>query len=107
LKRQPGDILRNAELVRTEYGESKEASGAVHYSVTGARLKAPNDHVDDKKPDRWKTCADDFNKQLRDRLDRVLNAMKRKDRLAASAIKQAIHFRDGQFIFSDSVRWMT
>jgi hypothetical protein len=105
LKRQPGDILRNAELF-TAYGELKEASVA-DYSVTGARLKAPNDAANDGKPDRWKTCADDFNKQLRDRLDRVLNAIKRKYRLAASVIKQAIRFRDGQFIFSEAAQWMT
>ena len=105
LKRQPGDILRDAELL-TGYGEFKETSGA-EFSVTGPRLKAPHDIANHGKPDRWKTCADDFNKQVRDRLDRVLNAIKRKDQLAASVIKQAIHFRDGQFIFSESTQWMT
>jgi hypothetical protein len=57
--------------------------------------------------DRWKTCADDFNKQLRDRLDRVFNAIKRKDKLAATVIKEAVHFRNEHWTFNDSANWMT
>jgi len=102
LKRQPGNILRNAELIRTAYTRDNELLGSdtAHYSVTGARLKGVDDN------DQWKTCADDASKQLRDRLDRVLNTIKRRCRRAAAVIKEAIHFKDGQFFFRDSARWM-
>jgi hypothetical protein len=109
LRKEPGDLLRNAELICTEYGHSSEKTSDIHCSVTGARLYGPDVKMRDGtiEHDSWKTCADDFNKQVRDRLDRVFNAIKRKDKLAATVIKQAVHFRNGQWTFSESANWMT
>jgi hypothetical protein len=104
---QPSNILRAAELIRTVYERDNEtASEALYYSATGARLIAP-DNTGKGEHDYWKTCADDASKQLRDRLDRVLNAIKRKSKWAAAGIKKAIYFKDGQFLFKDSGKWMT
>ena len=109
MRKHPGSLLRAAELIRTEYGPENLKIDAVHYSATGTRLHGPDIKKADGKieADRWKTCADDFNKQVRDRLDRVFNAIKRKDALAASVIKQAVHLRNGQWTFNDSANWMT
>jgi len=105
-KQQPGDILSKAELLRTVFGRNNEKSDVVHYSVTGARLKAPNANADDG-PDQWKTCADDCTRQVRERLNRVLDEITEQDRLAAEIIKRGIHFKAGQFSFSDSAPWVT
>lgn len=102
-----GDILKLAELLRPVYArDNKIASEDIHYSVTGNRLIAP-DNSGTGKEDRWKTCVDDASKQLRDRMDRVLNAIKRKDRRAAADIKRALQFKDGQPFFSESAKWIT
>lgn len=99
-------LLKSAELIRPLYTrDNKSAGDAIHCSVTGARLNAGTKA--DGKEDRWKSCADDASKQLRDRLDRVLTEIKKQDVRAASAIKKAIHFKDGQFLFSDSAKWKT
>lgn len=113
LRKQRVDLLRSTELVRTvnnrEYGSENEKTDEIRYSVSGTILHGPQTQTCDGKigPDRWRTSADDFNRQLQKRLDRVFNAIGRKDEFAASGIKQAVHCRNGRWSFSDSAAWMT
>jgi hypothetical protein len=107
------DLLKRAELIRAvnnqEYGQHNQRTDEIHCSVSGARISGLDTQTakGEIEPDRWQSCADDFNKQLRDRLDRVFNAIKRKDELAAAMIRKAVRLRNGQWSFTDSVQWMT
>jgi hypothetical protein len=101
------DVLRRAELIRAvnnqEYGQNNQKADDIYCSVSGVRFRGLDTQTAEGKiePDRWQSCADDFNKQLRDRLDRVFNAIKRKDELAAAMIRQAVRSRNGQWSFND------
>lgn len=107
LRKRKGNLLRVAELI----GESKDSNQeeAVRCSVSSTRLHGLETQTRDGKiePDRWRTCADDFNRQLQKRLDRVLQAIKRKDHVAGCAIKKAVHSVNGHWFFSESAQWMT
>jgi hypothetical protein len=113
LRKQRGDLLRSTELIRTinnqEYGHENQKTDGIQGSVSGTRLRGFDTQTVEGKiqPDKWRSCADDFNKQVRDRLDRVFAVIKRQDDVAAAAIKRAIRFNDGQWSFNDSVKWMT
>ena len=108
LRKLQGDLLRNAELVRTKYGPSNQKIPDIHCTLTGTRPHVSGVRTPDGvESDRWKSCADDFHKQLRDRLDRVFKAIKRKNIGVGRAIKQAVRFRDAQWSFSHPAKWMT
>lgn len=107
LRKRKGNLLRVTELI----GERKDSNqeDAVRCSVSSTKLHGLETQTRDGKiePDRWRTCADDFNRQLQKRLDRVFQAIKRKDHVAGSAIKKAVHLVNGHWFFSESAQWMT
>jgi hypothetical protein len=112
LGRETGDLLRRAELLRPVNNSSSgngEHAEDIGYSVSGTRLHGLDSQTAEGKivPDQWRSCADDFNVSLRDRLDRVFNTIKRKDELAAAVIRKSVRLRNGQWSFNDSVQWTT
>jgi hypothetical protein len=113
LGRETGDLLRSAELIRTvnnpEYAGANQKTEEIYCSVSGTKLQGLDTQSAKGKAgqDRWRSCAEDFNKHVRDRLERVFNAIRLQHRLAATVIKEALRLRDGQWSFSDSAHWMT
>lgn len=57
--------------------------------------------------DRWRSCADDFNRLLQKRLDRVFHAIKKVDYIAGAEMRKALRFVNGHRSFGDSSLWMT
>jgi hypothetical protein len=107
-----GDLLRNADMIRRFKQRSDagdQSSEEVYCSSTGTQLHGLDTQTTQGKeiPDRWRSCSEDFNKGLHDRLDRVFKTIAMQDRLAAAVLKEAVKFREGHWTFSDSVRWMT
>jgi len=107
LRKRKDNLLRNAELIG-EHGAGNQ-DDAIRCNVSGTKLHGLETQTRDGsvEPDRWRTCADDFNRLLQKRLDRVFQAIKRKDHVAGSAIKKAVHCLNGHWSFSDSAQWMT
>lgn len=110
LRKQRLDVLRACELIQSTAGPANsDGPDVVRCSVTGVRLhgldtQKQNGNIE---PDRWRSCADDFNRQLQKRLDRVFEAIRRKDSVAGSVMKRSIHCRNGHWTFDDSGSWMT
>lgn len=106
------DRLRAAELIRTanspEYASEQKTEGA-YYSVTGTKLHGLTTQSCDGKveQDRWRSCADDFNKQVGDRLERVFKTIRQQHGPAAIALKKVVRLIDGRWRFADSQQWMT
>ena len=100
------DILMRAELAPPR--REPEDGTPIEFSVTGNRLtvreKMPDGKTDIK---RLASCADDFNNQVRCRLNRVVKAIKKQDRQAGAAIKEALHCEDGRLSFRSPFKWMT
>ena len=112
-RKRNGRSARSAELIRTvnnpEYAGANQKTEEIYCSVSGTKLQGLDTQSAKGKAgqDRWRSCAEDFNKHVRDRLERVFNAIKLQHRLAATVIKEALRLRDGQWSFSDSAHWMT
>lgn len=73
------------------------------------RLEDRGDHASRPKTiaDRTSTCADDFNRQVRDAIDYALKVIEKKDSLVAIELKNSIRLRDGVWKFNDSRGWIT
>ncbi len=100
------DILVAAELTPARRGA--EENSQIECSVTGNRLKLTEKALDGKtETKRLATCADDFNNQVRCRLNRVVRAIKKQNRRAGCAIKESLHSQDGQLSFRSPVKWTT
>jgi hypothetical protein len=109
LRKHSGELLRNAELIQERSGPDGEKIDVVRYSLTGSKLHGQDTQTSDGRieRDRWRTCADDLNRVLEKRLNRVFEAIVRKDQLAASEIKTAVRSKNGQWFFNSSLKWMT
>jgi hypothetical protein len=109
LRKHSGELLRNAELIQEQSGLAGEQIDVVRYSVTGSKLHGQDTQTGDGtiQRDRWRTCADDLNGVIEKRLNRVFEAIARKDQLAASEIKRAVRCRNGLWFFNSSLKWMT
>ena len=101
------NLLRNAELI----GERKTGNDEtdLHCSVSGTKLHGLQTQTREGEiePDRWRSCADDFNRLLQKRLDRVFQAIRKQDHIAGSEMKKAVRFLGGHWSFSDSALWIT
>ena len=106
--RTTDDVLKSVGFITAANGQEYGIED-INSSVTGARLHGFNTQTSEGKikPDLWKSCADDFNNHLRDRLNRVFDTIARKDEVAAAVIRQAVRSRNGRWSFNDSVQWMT
>jgi hypothetical protein len=107
LRKRKVDLLRNAELIGEHKSQNQEPD--VRCNVSGTKLHGLETQTREGKIslDRWRSCADDFNRLLQKRLDRVFQAIRKVDHIAGSAIKKAVHFVNGHWSFSDSALWMT
>jgi len=107
LRKRRVNLLRNAELIGEQKSENHGTD--VRCNVSGTKLHGLETQTREGEigPDRWRSCAADFNRLLQKRLDRVFQAIRRKDHTAGSAMKKAIHFANGHWSFSDSALWMT
>ncbi len=101
------NLLRSAELIGEHKTENQETD--VRCNVSGTKLHGLQTQTREGEiePDRWRSCADDFNRLLQKRLDRVFQAIRRKDHIAGSEMKKAVRFVGGHWSFSDSALWMT
>jgi hypothetical protein len=110
LRMQGVNLLAAAEFIRTSSQDNsgnQEGEG-LWCTFSGTKLHGlETQHRGKMESDRWTTCADDFDKQLRNRLDRVLDAIGKRDGAAAAALRRAIHCKNGRWSFSDSYKWMT
>lgn len=103
------EVLRYSELVQFEIGPENQPNHIISCSVSGSKLHGQDTQTKDGRieADRWRTCADDFNTALEKRLNRVFNAIVRKDPVAAFEIKRAIRCTSGQWSFKSPIKWMT
>jgi hypothetical protein len=109
LRKYRSELLRNAELIQEESGPSNDKTDGIRYSVTGSKLHGQDTQTGDGRieRDRWRTCADDLRMVLEKRLNRVFEAVARKDQLAASEIKRAVSCKNRCWCFNSSVKWIT
>jgi hypothetical protein len=112
LRKERGDLLRNAEMLRkasNQKQDKNQVNEEAYCSVSGTQLHGLETQTSEGRveADQWRSCTEDFNKQVRDRLERVFKTIGMQHGLAATVLKEAVKFRDGHWSFSDSVRWMT
>jgi hypothetical protein len=112
LRKERGDLLRNAEMIRKVTDRKQndnQVSKEAYCSVSGTQLHGLETQTSEGRveADRWRSCTEDFNKQIRDRLHRVFKTISMQHELAADALKAAVKLRDGHWSFSHSAHWMT
>jgi hypothetical protein len=102
LRRRTVNLLRSADLVGGDKAD-------VRFNVSGTKLHGLETQNRDgqTKPDRWRSCAEDFNRLLQKRLDRIFQAIRKVDHIAGSEMKKAVHCVNGNWSFTDSGVWMT
>ena len=87
LRRRKVDLLRNAELIGEHKSQNQEPE--FRCNVSGTKLHGLETQTREGKIslDRWRSCADDFNRLLQKRLDRVFQAIRKVDHIAGSATR--------------------
>jgi hypothetical protein len=111
LRKQGVNVLTASELVHAVAGEVGVSRGDDNFrcSFSGTKLhglqtQTPQGSI---SADRWTTCADDFDRQLHKRLERVFDTIQHKGDIAASVLRRAIRCKTGCWSFNDSFKWMT
>ena len=108
IQRRKGNLLRSAELTRNKPAVDV-GQDTLDCNVSGAKLHGLDTQTGEGKieSDRWRTCADDFNRQLQKRLNRLFDEIAKQDDFAADALRKLVRYKDGYWSFKDSVKWQT
>jgi len=98
-----------ADLRKHRINRPQKQETDVSCVVSGTKLHGLETQTRDGEitSDRWRSCADDFNRLLQKRLDRIFQAIKKVDYIAGAEMKKALHFANGLWSFNDSPLWMT